>query len=379
MRNENKLFSLFVSHRVNQIRSSSNIADWDCIEGKLNVADDSPRVIKCKDFTSNSRYLKGPEFLREFSLKEVLQRDELVRQNEPAEIISNTSKSQQTDNQVSSIVPWERFSLLQKLLNVVSAVINIAKYWRQKVEDKNLSYTRNTTVNYVQDVTSLISKHVQQERYRNEYLNLLQRKTRKNRKLIQLQPVLKNHLICVGGRLKHAKISAESKHQAIIHSNHHLTNLVLYIYQNNHHGGREQLLALSRGRYWIANRKHLAIKVTYNCLYCKRQRVKTQLQLMVDLPLSYLQPPFSFSGVDYFGPVTVKRGHRRRSLSGHIKRYFCLFTSLAFHAIHLELCDDISADSFIMALRRFVSRRGYPLKIMSDKGTNIVGANNQNV
>ena len=79
MRNENKLFSLFVSHRVNQIRSSSNIADWDCIEGKLNVADDSPRVIKCKDFTSNSRYLKGPEFLREFSLKEVLKRDELVR------------------------------------------------------------------------------------------------------------------------------------------------------------------------------------------------------------------------------------------------------------------------------------------------------------
>ena len=62
-------------------------------------------MIKCKDFTPNSKYLKGPEFLREFSLKEVLQTDELVRQNEPTEIISKTNKLQQTDNQFSSIIP----------------------------------------------------------------------------------------------------------------------------------------------------------------------------------------------------------------------------------------------------------------------------------
>ena len=176
IRNENKRFSVFVSHRINEIRSNSNIADWHFIEGKLNVADDCSRVIKCKDFTSNSRYLKGTEFLRESSLKEVLQTDELVRKNEPAEIISNTSKLQQTDNQFSSIIPWERFSSFQKLVKVISAVINIAKYWRQKVKDKNLSYSVNVTVNDIQDATSLILKHVQQERYRNEYLNLLQRK-----------------------------------------------------------------------------------------------------------------------------------------------------------------------------------------------------------
>ena len=62
-------------------------------------------MIKCKHFTSNSRYLKGPELLQEFSLKEVLQTDELVRKNEPAQIISNISKLQQTDNQFSSIIP----------------------------------------------------------------------------------------------------------------------------------------------------------------------------------------------------------------------------------------------------------------------------------
>ena len=128
IRNENKRFSVFVSHRVNEIRSNSNIADWHFIEGKLNVAGDCSRVIKCKDFTPNSRYLKRPEFLQEFSSKEVLQTDELLRHNEPIEIINKTSKLQQTDYQFSSIIPWERFSSFQKLVKVISAVINIAKY-----------------------------------------------------------------------------------------------------------------------------------------------------------------------------------------------------------------------------------------------------------
>ena len=70
--------------------------------------------------------------------KEVLQTDELVKKNEPAKIISNTSKLQQTDNQFGSIIPSERFSSFQKLFKVISAVINIAKYWRQKVKNENL-------------------------------------------------------------------------------------------------------------------------------------------------------------------------------------------------------------------------------------------------
>ena len=92
--------------------------------------------------------------------------------------------------------------------------------------------------------------------------------------------------------------------------------------------------------------------------------------------LSYLQPAFLFTSVDYFGPVIVKRGYRTRSLSGHNKRYVCVFTCLTFRAIHLELCEDVSTDSFIMALHRFISRHGYPSKIMGDNSTNIVGANN---
>ena len=60
-------------------------------------------------------------------------------------------------------MPWGRFLWFQKLVQVISAVINIPKYWRQKVKNKNLSYSVNITVNEIQDATSLILKHVQQE------------------------------------------------------------------------------------------------------------------------------------------------------------------------------------------------------------------------
>ncbi|XP_045023699.1 uncharacterized protein LOC116925000 [Daphnia magna] len=55
-----------------------------------------------------------------------------------------------------------------------------------------------------------------------------------------------------------------------------------------------------------------------------------------------------------------------------VKRYGLLITCLSTRAVHLEVLDTMDADSFIMALRRFISLRGHPKVIFSDNGTNIV-------
>lgn len=80
------------------------------------------------------------------------------------------------------------------------------------------------------------------------------------------------------------------------------------------------------------------------------------------------EPPFSSVGVDYFGPLKVK--YKR----GTEKRYGCVFTCLAIRAIHIEISHDLSTDSFIQAVCRFVSRRGAPKGLFSDNGTNFPGA-----
>jgi hypothetical protein len=92
---------------------------------------------------------------------------------------------------------------------------------------------------------------------------------------------------------------------------------------------------------------------------------------MSDLPVDRLtadNPPFTNTGVDYFGPFEIKRG---RSV---VKCYGVMFTCLAVRAVHLEVADSLDTSSYINALRRFLARRGQCKKLRSDNGTNFVGA-----
>jgi len=79
-------------------------------------------------------------------------------------------------------------------------------------------------------------------------------------------------------------------------------------------------------------------------------------------------PAFSYVGVDYVGPIEVKRG---RSVQ---KRYGVIFTCSSSRAVHLEVSHSLTTDSCIQAIRRFLARRGPVIRIRSDNGTNLVGA-----
>ena len=79
--------------------------------------------------------------------------------------------------------------------------------------------------------------------------------------------------------------------------------------------------------------------------------------------------------MDYAGPFHIKRGHTRKPVI--IDSYLAVFICFATRAIHLELVTDQTTEAFLAALDRFVSRRGLPLHLYSDNGSNYVGARNQ--
>ena len=88
---------------------------------------------------------------------------------------------------------------------------------------------------------------------------------------------------------------------------------------------------------------------------------------MADLPEDRVRPdrpPFTSVGLDFFGPFQVLRGH---SL---VKRYGVIFTCLAIHAVHIEVAFSLDTDSFLLAIQRFIARRGQVKEIYSDNGTN---------
>ena len=94
---------------------------------------------------------------------------------------------------------------------------------------------------------------------------------------------------------------------------------------------------------------------------------------MADLPVDRLEPspPFSYCAVDYFGPWYIKEGRKT------LKCYGALFTCMSSRAVHIEVANTLSTDSFLNTLRRFMAIRGPIRQLPSDQGTNFIGARNE--
>ena len=113
------------------------------------------------------------------------------------------------------------------------------------------------------------------------------------------------------------------------------------------HGGRSATIQeVRKTGYWIINCNALVRHIIYHCIRCRVMRGKLGEQIMGNLPKDRITeaPPFTYCGVDIFGPFLIKE---RRS---ELKRYGALFTCLASRAVHIEVVSTMETDSFIMAL-----------------------------
>ena len=90
--------------------------------------------------------------------------------------------------------------------------------------------------------------------------------------------------------------------------------------------------------------------------------------MLGQLPVDRLSPGLAFQsvGVDFQCPVLVKKGPSRKPTFN--KAYICIFVCLSVKATHLELVSDLTTETFLAALRRFVSCCGEPSIIRSNHG-----------
>ena len=74
---------------------------------------------------------------------------------------------------------------------------------------------------------------------------------------------------------------------------------------------------------------------------------------------------------------TLSKNRETRSTNALIKRSWVIFTCLTARTIHIELAGDLSTHSFLLVLKRLISRRRYVKIKRSDNDTNFVVANNE--
>ncbi|XP_065075313.1 uncharacterized protein LOC135699067 [Ochlerotatus camptorhynchus] len=277
------------------------------------------------------------------------------------------------------VTPSDIFSLRSSYTHLIrlTAWLHRFRYNSQPVNRDNQRCGPLTTLE-LEDALHALVKLSQQESFSLELADLTNgREVRESSKISSLHPELKDGILCVGGRLRHASIATRRKHPYILDHRHPFTYMVVVHYHRKMlHGGQQLMVSSVRERFWPTNARNLVRKVIHECVPCFRVKPKIQDQLMADLPPERVTPcpPFQRVGVNYCGPFQVSYPYRRnRPVKIFIAVYVCLVTK----AVHLELASDLSAQGFIATLKRFSSRRGKPEIIMCDNGRNFVGARRQ--
>jgi Integrase zinc binding domain len=177
----------------------------------------------------------------------------------------------------------------------------------------------------------------------------------------------------LGGRLRNSSLPYDQKHPIFLKKGYFLTLIIRDAHQRTLHGGVELTTGIIRQNYWSVNLKRCVTNELTECMTCKKHKQKLTQQIMGDLPEQRSRPsrPFTHTGVDYAGPITLRMGVRGQKM---IKGYIAIFICMATKAIHIEMVSDLTSKAFIAAFKRFVGRRGSSSKMYSDNGTNFVGA-----
>ena len=158
-----------------------------------------------------------------------------------------------------------------------------------------------------------------------------------------------------------ADIPENTRHPVLLYGKHYLTLLIVQeCHERVFHGGVKDTLTEIRARYWIIKGRSLVRKCLQQCKLCKRFHSKPyKAPPPPPLPQFRVQeaPAFTFTGVDFAGPLYVKRTTA--------KVWVCLYTCCVVRAVHLDLVPNLTTEAFLRSFRRFVTRRGLPKKVVS--------------
>ncbi|CAH8641369.1 unnamed protein product [Schistosoma bovis] len=375
IKNTDSRYSTFVANRLAAIRHLTSVDQWGHVESNENPANWTSRGIRKELDLKN--WIEGPSFLRK---RESVGTLTLMCENPPENV---EFKRCHTTNAVA-----KKHSLSPILLyhsNWIKLIKEVA-WLRRYVTYITIMYSRHNdrslSVGYLSvdeldaakhKVLALVQKGVYGEAvkvFRCSGVSPTDIKELKN-----LSPTLIDGLLCVGGRLNYSDYPLSIRHPVILPSHHFVTELIIRHHHHlEGHTGTLQVLATIPRNYGIVKGTSAVKRVIGRCVRCIRAKATLGQQMMAPLPKCRVQQGwfcFSSVGIDYFGPLIVRRGRSEE------KGYGCLFTCLQTRAVRLEVAFNLSIYAFIMALIRFIGRRGTPKEIYSDNGTNFVGATSE--
>ena len=183
----------------------------------------------------------------------------------------------------------------------------------------------------------------------------------------------KDGIYVVGGRATRWMEMSYNKSEVILLPQEHRFSHLYAEYVHNR--GVSTTASKIRSKFWITKLLKMTKSIKYNCIICRKLDKKLSEQVMGELPEERLKPSPAWhcTAIDLFGPFKIKDEVRKQTTG---KAYGVIFNCLRTRAVYLDLTADYSTEKFLMVLRRFVSS-GYPFKLYSDNGPQLVAANKE--
>ena len=353
---------IFIANRLAKILDVSSAFDWRYIPSAANPADDGTRGYSVYQMTSESRWISVPSFLSkhrsDWPKQEILE-------SQYEKIVSFPSSVPVTE----TVVDLKRFSSWNKLIRVIAFCFFFANKCKKRSKNIQLGHYTKAYLHIIQTT--------RKQDFKTEFFALKKvDDIFSSSRLKLLSPFIdKNNQLRARGRFSKASFSMTSRYPLILDGNNTATRLLIqHTHELNCHCGPEQTRNILMEYYWILRCRTVVKQTIIHCLPCRRMIQDVSIPKMADLPQERLpknnQFVFETTGLDFIGLFPVKNNGKLSS------RYVLLFTCLVVRAVHLEVSNDLSTDSTINCIRRFVSRRGKPNKFISDGGKSFVGSNN---
>ncbi|XP_060574183.1 uncharacterized protein LOC132731902 [Ruditapes philippinarum] len=401
--NDSRRFHIFVANRVQEIRNHTEPNQWKFVKSADNPADIASRGAYAQELLESS-WFTGPKFLWEPSIPSV---------NDDTEIRNLSPDDPEVKKSIvhTSLAICAHSSILERIgyfsdWTRAKKAIAVCLRFKEMLVKRSIKRCSNVSckfdvelrlknyhpvqVNEVQSAEREIIKLVQKDAFSDEHelLSAVVKSQNKNSNLkhfnvlqkgspiFKLDPYMDGEcIIRVGGRLANSQFSLSEKHPIILPRKGHVSDLILrHFHERVKHQGRGMTINEIRANgFWLLGCSSAVSYLISRCLICRKLRGSLQVQKMANLPSDRLEPttPFTYSGVDYFGPFYIKEGRKE------LKRWGVLFTCLCCRAVHVEVACSLDTSSFINALRRFLSIRGSVRVLRSDRGTNFVGAQHE--
>ncbi|GFV42406.1 integrase catalytic domain-containing protein [Trichonephila clavipes] len=156
----------------------------------------------------------------------------------------------------------------------------------------------------------------------------------------------------------------------LLHHKHQMVEkLVMSKHLQLEHAGTQTLISCLSESFLIIKSKKNSERRVRRCTKCRRFSACPLEAVSIPLPEDRVRDDavFEVTGIDLCGPLFLKTDK---------KCWIVLATCAVYRTVHLELVSFLSTECFILALRRFIVRRGRPSTIYSNNGKNLVGTAN---